>query len=64
MAVLNYNFSYNTSLSCEPIKVFHGRVSYKVLDLKYGLKQQPDIQINNEIAKRNQQHTQQIVNQT
>ena len=40
MAVLNYITSYHTSLGCEPSRVFHGRVPYNVLDLKYGLKTQ------------------------
>ena len=42
-AVLNYNTSYHTSIGCEPIRVFHGRISYIILDLKLGrrLQQQP-----------------------
>ena len=43
IAVLNYNTSYHTSFSCEPRRVFHGRIPYNVLDLKLGirLQQQP-----------------------
>ena len=48
MAVLNYNTSYHTSLSCEPSRVFNGRVPYIVLDLKYGLKPQPTTPINHD----------------
>ena len=36
IAVLNYNTSYHTSIGCEPSRVFHGRILYKVLDLKLG----------------------------
>ena len=43
IAVLNYNTSYNTSIGCEPSRVFHGRIPYNVLDLKLGIwpQQQP-----------------------
>ena len=43
IAVLNYNTSYQTSIGCEPSRVFHGRIPYNVLDLKLGirLQQQP-----------------------
>ena len=37
IAVFNYNTSYHTSIRCEPSRVFHGRVPYKVLDLKKGI---------------------------
>ena len=39
IATLNYNTTYHSALGCEPCGVFHGRVSYNVLDLKFGLKQ-------------------------
>ena len=32
IAVLNYNTSYHTSISCAPSRVFHGRIPYNVLD--------------------------------
>ena len=64
MAVLNYNTSYHTSLGCEPSRVFHGRVPYNVLDLKYGLKPQPPTTINHEIAEEVLQQTRQILNQS
>ena len=40
IAVLNYNTSYHTSIGCEPSRVFHGRIPYKVLDLKLGIRPQ------------------------
>ena len=51
MVVLNYNTSYHTSLGCEPSRVFHGRVPYSVLDLKYGLKTHNPAPTNSEIAE-------------
>ena len=43
IAVLNYNTSYYTSIGCEPSGVFHGRIPYNFLDIKFGirLQQQP-----------------------
>ena len=38
IAVMNYNTSYHESLGCEPTTVFHGRIPYKILDIKLGLK--------------------------
>ena len=44
IAVLNYNTSYHTSIGCEPSRVFHSRIPYKILDLKLGIRpQQPPI---------------------
>ena len=31
LAILNYNTSYHTSLSCKPIKIFHSRIPYNIL---------------------------------
>ena len=64
IALLNYNTSYYTSLGCEPSRVFHGRVPYNVLDLKYGLKPQATTPINHEIAEGVLQQTQQILDQS
>ena len=64
MAVLNYNTSYHTSLGCEPSRVFHGRVPYNVLDLKYGLKTQNPAPTNSEIAEGVLRQTKEIVEQT
>ena len=43
IAVLNSITSYHTSIGCGPSRVFHGRISYKTLDLKLGIhpQQQP-----------------------
>ena len=64
MAVLNYNTSYHTSLGCEHCRVFHGRVPYKVLDLKYGLKTQTPAPTNSEIAEGVLRQTKENVEQT
>ena len=64
MAVLNYNTSFHTSLGCEPSRVFHGRVPYNVLDLKYGLKPQHPAPPNSEIAEGVLRQTKEIVEQT
>ena len=42
-AVLNYSNSYHTSIGCEPSRDFHGRIPYKILDIKFGIRlpQQP-----------------------
>ena len=55
IAVLNYNTSYHTSTGCEPGRVFHGRIPYKVLDLKLGIRPQqhpiPTSQIAQEVLE-------------
>ena len=40
IAVLHYNTSYHKSISCEPSRVFHGRIPYNILDLKLGIRPQ------------------------
>ena len=64
MSVLNYNTSYHTSLGCKHSRVFHERVPYNVLDLKYGVKPQPTTPINHEKVEGELQQTQQIHNQS
>ena len=64
MASLNYNTSYHTSLGCQPSRVFHERVPYNVLDLKYGLKTQNPAPTNSEIAEGVLRQTKEIVEQT
>ena len=39
IATLNYKTTYYSSLWCETSRVFHGRVPYKVFDLKFGIEQ-------------------------
>ena len=34
IAVLNHDISYHTNIGCEPSRVFHGRVPYKVINLE------------------------------
>ena len=38
IATFNYNTSYHSALGCEPSRVFHGRIPYNVLDLKFGIR--------------------------
>ena len=49
IAVLNYNKCYHASIGCERNRVLHGRIFYKILDLKTGIRPQkipsPDSQI-------------------
>ena len=39
-AVLNYNISYHTGIGCEPIRMFHVRIPYHMLDSKLGIRRQ------------------------
>ena len=39
IATLNYNTAYHSALWCEPSRVSHGGITYNVLDLKCGIKQ-------------------------
>ena len=50
-AVLNYNTSYHTSIGCEPSRVFHGRIPYKILDLKMGIRRQKIHSSDSQIAQ-------------
>ena len=51
IAVPNYYTSYHTSIGFEPIRVFHGRVPYNVLDLKMGIRPQKKPTPNSRIAE-------------
>ena len=51
IAVLNYNTFYHTSISCEPSRVFHGRILYKFLDLKLGFRPQQQLIPTSQIAQ-------------
>ena len=56
-AVLNYNTSYQTSIGCEPSRVFHGRIPYNALDSKLGIRPQQQPLPTSQIA-------QDVLNQT
>ena len=43
IAILNYNTTYESSIDCEPSRVFHGRVPHNILDHKLGLRFNPNI---------------------
>ena len=43
IAILNYNTTYQSSIDCEPSRVFHGRVPHNILDHKLGLRFNPNI---------------------
>ena len=38
IATRHYNTSYHSALGCETSRVFHGRIPYNVLDLKFGIR--------------------------
>ena len=55
IAVLIYNTSYHSSIGCEPSRVFHGRIPYKIHDLKMGIRPQkipsPDSKIAQDVRE-------------
>ena len=51
IAVLNYNTSFHASIVCEPSRVFHGRIPYKILDLKMGIRPQKIPSSDSQIAQ-------------
>ena len=51
ITVLNYNTPYQTSIGCEPSRVFHGRVPYQVLDFNMGIRPQRIPKPNSQIAE-------------
>ena len=59
-ATLNYNTTYHSALGCEPSRVFHGRIPYNVLDLKFGLKQNQQPNPTTDIGKEVVQKTRMI----
>ena len=40
VAFLTYDTSYRTSIGCEPSRIIHFRIPYKILDLKMGIRRQ------------------------
>ena len=59
-ATLNYNTTYHSAIGCEPSRVFHGRIPYNVLDLKFGLKQNQQPNPTTDIGKEVVQKTRMI----
>ena len=51
IAVLIYNTSYHSSIGCEPSRVFHGRIPYKILVLKTGIRPQKTSSPDSKIAQ-------------
>ena len=51
IAVLNYSTSYHSSIGSEPSRVFHGRIPYKILDIKMGIRPQKIPSPDSEIAE-------------
>ena len=51
IAVLNYNTSYYSRIGCEPSRVFHGYISYNILDIKLGIGPQKIPSSNSETAQ-------------
>ena len=55
IAVLNYNTSCHSSIGCEPSRVFRGRIPYKILDSKMGIRPQkiptPDSKIAQDVLE-------------
>ena len=60
IAVMNYNTTYHENLGCEPSTVFHGRIPYNELDLKFGLKPQWQRQRNTALADQLLKQTEEI----
>ena len=61
LAVLNYNTSYHSTLGCEPSRIFHGRIPYKLLDHKLGLNPNPMVLPTTDIAEEFQRRTQILI---
>ena len=59
-ATLNYNTTYHSAIGCEPSRVFHSRIPYNVLDLKFGLKQNQKTNPTTDIGKEVVQKTRMI----
>ena len=58
-AVLNYSTSYHASIGCEPSRAFHGRILYKIPDLKMGIRPQkiapPDSQVAQDVLEQTEE---------
>ena len=64
LPVLNYNTSYHSSIGCEPTRVFHGRISYNILDHKLGNFPNEKLIPTTEFAEELQKRTQVLLDET
>ena len=64
LAVLNYNTTYDSSIGCEPSKVFHSRNPFNVPDHKLGNNPKKNFLPTTEFAEVVQQRTQILIDQT
>ena len=64
LLVLNHKTSYHASIGCEPTRVFHGRVPYKILDHKLGNNSNEQITPTSEFAEKIQNQTKRPINKT
>ena len=64
LAVLNHNTSYHASIGCEPIRVFHGRIPYNILDHKLGNNPNEKISPTTEFAEEIQNRTKTLIDKT
>ena len=58
LALLNYNTTYHATLGCEPSRVVHGRIPYKILDHKLGPNPNPKVLPTTDFADEFQRRTQ------
>ena len=64
LAVLNHNTSYHASIGCEPTRVFHGRISFNILDHKLGNNPNEQINPTTEFAEEIQNRTKILIDKT
>ena len=66
IALLNHSTPYHASIVCEPSRVFQGRIPYKILGLKMGIRPQknpcPDSQIAQDVLKQTEMIFQDVRN--
>ena len=63
LTVLNYNTTYHATLGCEPSRIFHGRITYNILDHKLGLNPNPKV-LPTDFADEFQRRTQILIDLT
>ena len=64
LAVLNHNTSYHASIGCEPTRVFHGRIPFKILDHKLGNNSNEQINPTTEFVEEIQNRTKILIDKT